>query len=433
MKRKGENQLSPINSKKLLFVLTIALAAGFLLCGYEFIRSSSSSIYLDVYGKDKLPYAMLGGATFTIIFLYIYGWLITLIGARRTLLVTSLFSSVVIVLIYFAVKSGISISAWVLYSFREAYVVIIIEQYWSLINSTLKEDQAKKFNGPITGFGSIGAIIGGFTVGFAAQKIHTEPLLLLTALSLLPAALCSELAYRFGGEPAPSIEEKGKKSLAISLFKDSSYLRRIALLIFLTQIISTVLDLRFSGLVQDFLPIKDERTAYLGMFYGRLNLIAGILQFVVAPILLSFVSFRFIHPSIPMIHIATAVILFVKPNLFTGGLAYLVFKAFDYSIFRASKEIFYMPLSFDSRYRAKEVIDAFGYRASKGISAGLTSFATMISGFFGYMVSGGAYPITAAISAIIWLLTVTGLVKQHDRILKQSDKQDSFLNFTRKN
>lgn len=367
---------------------------------------------------------MLGGSIVTIIFLYGYGWLITLVGARRTLLITSLFSSLMIVICYLGVKSGTNIFAWLLYSFREAYVVIIIEQYWSLINSTLHEGQAKKFNGPITGVGSVGAIIGAFTVGSVAQKIHTDPLLLLTAASLLPAALCSELAYHFGGEPAPSVEEKGRKSLAIKLFRDSSYLRRIALLIFLTQVISTVLDLRFSGLVQDFLPVKDERTAYLGMFYGRLNLIAGILQFIIAPILLSLVSIRFIHPTIPLIHITTAVILFIKPNLFTGGLAYLLFKAFDYSIFRAGKELFYIPLSFDSRYRAKEVIDAFGYRASKGISAGMTSLATMISGFFGYMVSGGAYPITAAISAIVWLLTVTGLVKQHDRILKQTDKND---------
>jgi len=395
-----------------------------LLCGYEFIRSSSSSIYLDVYGKDKLPYAMLGGAIFTIIFLYGYGWLITFIGARKTLLITSLFSSAVIVFSYFAVKSGINISAWFLYSFREAYIVVIIEQYWSLINSILREDQAKKFNGPITGVGSLGAIVGGFTVAFAAKKLHTDPLMLLTAASLLPAALCSELAYHFGGEPAPSVEEKGRKSLAITLFKDSSYLRRIALLIFLTQIISTVLDLRFSGLVQDFLPVKDERTAYFGMFYGRLNLIAGILQFIVAPILLSFISIRFIHPAIPVIHITTATILLIKPTLFTGGLAYLVFKAVDYSIFRAGKEIFYIPLSFDSRYRAKEVIDAFGYRASKGISAGLTSIATMIAGFFGYVLSGGFYPAIATVSAIVWLLTVTGLVRQHDRILKQSDKNE---------
>ncbi len=187
---------------------------------------------------------MLGGAIFTIIFLYGYGWVLTWVGPRRTLLFTSLFSSLVMVACYAGIHRGISITAWIIYSFREAYIVVIIEQYWSLINSTLKENEAKKFNGPITGVGSLGAIIGGFTVGAVAQKISTDPLLLLTAVSLLPAMICSDLSYRFGGEPKP--EKREKKSLALSLFKDSSYLRRIGLLIFLTQVISTALDLRFS-------------------------------------------------------------------------------------------------------------------------------------------------------------------------------------------
>jgi len=405
------------NSKKILFVITIALSAGFLLCGYEFIRSSSSSLFLEFYGKEKLPYAMLGGAIFTIIFLYGYGWLITLVRPRRTLLITSILSSAIIALCYLFVRNRIGIASWFLYSFREAYIVVVIEQYWSLINSVLREDQAKKFNGPITGVGSLGAIVGGFTVGAVAVKFGTEPLLLLTAGSLLPSALFSDLAYRFGGEPKPTIEEAKKhKSLALSLFVESSYLRRLALLIFLTQIMSTVLDIRFSGIVSDTFTIKDERTAFFGTFYGRLNLVAGILQFIVAPMLLSRIKLKYIHPVIPAIHIITAFILLIKPTLFTGGLAYLVFKVIDYSVFRAGKEIFYMPLSFDSRYRAKEVIDSFGYRASKGISAGLTSLATMTANSLGYILLSAVYPLTAIVSAILWFGTVLGLVRQHENI-----------------
>lgn len=402
------------SAKLLFFVLFIALSAGFLLCGYEFIRSASNSIYLDVYGKDKLPYAMLGGAIFTIIFLYGYGWVLTWVGPRRTLLFTSLFSSLMMVICYAGIQRGISITAWILYSFREAYIVVIIEQYWSLINSTLIEKDAKKFNGPITGVGSLGAIIGGFTVGAIAQNIRTDPLILLTAGSLIPAMICSDLSYKFGGEPKP--EKHEKKSLALLLFKESSYLRRIGLLIFLTQVISTALDLRFFGLVADAIPIKDERTAFIGTFYGRLNLVAGILQFIIAPLLLTYVSLRVIHPIIPIIHVITASALVIRPSILTGGLAYLIFKAVDYSVFRAGKEIFYIPLSFDSRYRAKEVIDAFGYRASKGISAGLASLASMIL----KSVPGAVYPITAGSSAIIWFLTVTGLVKQYNSILERS-------------
>jgi len=43
-------------------------------------------------------------------------------------------------------------------------------------------------------------------------------------------------------------------------------------------------------------------------------------------------------------------------------------KPIDYSLFRAAKKILYIPFSFDVRYRAKEVIDVFGYRFGKGAS-----------------------------------------------------------------
>jgi len=410
------------STRLILFVLAISLAAGFLLCGYEFIRSTSSSIYLDVYGKENLPYAMLGGSVFTIVFLYGYGWMLSWVGPRRTLLFTSLFSCLVITLCYFAIQSGSNISAWIIYSFREAYIVVIIEQYWSLINSTLKEREAKRYNGPITGVGSLGAIAGGLIVGLIAERVHTEPILLLAALSLIPAAICSELSYRIGGEPSDEKRHE-RKSLALSIFTDSSYLRRIALLIFLTQIISTVLDLRFFGLVADSIPARDERTAFIGNFYSSLNLVSGVLQFIIAPLLLSFIRLKFIHPAIPLIHIICGLILIIRPSLFTGGLAYLVFKSLDYSIFRAGKEIFYIPLSYDSRYRAKEVIDAFVYRASKGISAGLVSLATMIL----KAVPVSAYPFTAIISAIVWLVSVTGLVRQHDNILKSESSTANFF------
>lgn len=358
---------------------------------------------------------MLAGTIFTVIFLYGYGWVLTWIGPRRTLLYTSLFSTSVIFLCYLAMRRGIGFASVITYAFREAYIVVIIEQYWSFINSTLKERHAKGFNGPITGVGSLGAIAGGLMVKRWAEPLGTESLLLLAAVSLIPAALCSEMSYRTGGEPVPLEKERRRRSLALSLFTESSYLRRIGLLIVLTQLISTALDLRFSAMVYEAFPVKDERTAYLGMFYARLNLTAGVLQFVIAPLLLSFISLRFIHPTIPIIHVAAAVVLIARPSLFTGGLAYLVFKALDYSIFRAGKEIFYIPLSFDSRYRAKEVIDSFGYRASKGGAAGLASLARMIFG----ILPGEVYPSAAMVSAFGWLILVKKLVHQHDNMLKQ--------------
>jgi ATP/ADP translocase len=93
--------------------------------------------------------------------------------------------------------------------------------------------------------------------------------------------------------------------------------------------------------------------------------------------------------------------------LTTGAAAFTAFKALDYSLFRAAKEMLYIPLSFDARYRAKSVIDAFGYRAAKGGMSGLLAAVGRCSGG----IAAAAYPLVAIVAAGLWLplaLSLTG-------------------------
>ena len=404
-------------------MLNISLAAAFLLCGYELVRSPAKSLFIGAFGSGNVPYGMLGEAIFTFLFVYGYGWLITLFGTRRTILFTSVFSFAVIVFCYLAIQNENRPAVALLYVFRGAYIVVVLEQYWSFVNSILRVDQAKKFNGPFTGIASLGALLGALIVGRYATTIGSETLLLLGAVAILPAALFSDISYHLGKEPVPSANERESKSLELSLFKDP-YIRRIGFLIVLTQFVSATFGLRLWDLVDNNVWVStdpsitdtDMMTAYIAKLYAIINLAAGVLQFVVVPIVLHYIAFKFIHPSIPVIHIGAAALLIVNPTLFTGALAYVLFKSFDYSIFRASKEIFYIPLSFDCRYRAKEVIDSFGYRAAKGGVGGIFSLATMIF----KTIPGRIHTAVAMGSALIWMLTVTKLVHQHDDMLEEN-------------
>ena len=389
--------------------LTTGVAAGFLLCGYEFVRSVSTSLYIGAYGADKLPIVMALAPVGTFGFLYVYGWLVPRLGPRRTILLTSLLSGLGILACYGAIRTGFNPALGALYVLREGYIVLIIEQYWSFINSTLDTARAKRLNGPVCGIASLGAVSGGLIAGYTAVAIGSEQLLLFAALSLLPAGVVAWWAYGLGGEPVRQEGEPHRGALALGLFRQSRTLVLLALLIATTQVVSTVLDLRFSGLVGEAFPVKDARTAYFGGFYAVLNGTAFFLQFVVAPLALRMFSLRAVHLVIPLFHLATCSVLFLHPTLATGSAAYLTFKVLDYSVFRAGKEIFYIPLSFDARYRAKEVIDAFVYRASKGVTSGLLAVAGMAFG----RVSGSVYPTIAMLSAVIWSGLVFGLTRTH--------------------
>ena len=394
----------------------IGSAASFVLFGYEFIRSVSSSLFIEAYGAENLPRGMVAIPPSMIVMLYCYGRLLSWQGATRALAITSLFSAILILGCYVALVRGMHFAAAVIYVFREAYIVIIIEQFWSFVNSVLTTEQAKRINGPFCAVASMGSFVGGMLVSRWAVALGSEALLLFTAASLVPTAVFGVIAYKLGGEPKPSEEEAGGRlgHLGVKTLFRSRYLLFIGVLILSTQVVSTVLDLRFNGLVESELPDKDMRTAFYGSVYGNLGLIAGILQLVVVPLALRFVALRYIHVGIPLVHFVSSLVLTISPSLRSGTAAYMIFKALDYSVFRAAKELFYMPLFYDARYRAKQIIDSFGYRFSKGASAGVLELVRLGV----KTIPGIAFSITAMVVAVLWTPIAFNLTRAYQKLVE---------------
>jgi len=378
----------------------MATAAGFLLCGYELLRSASNTLYKGAYGAENLPIVMAIMPFGIILAVYIYGRVLSWIGPRKTLFATSIISGLILSLCYLAIRSGSDVATGVLYVFREAYIILLIEQYWSFLNSTLKSDAARVLNGPIVGWSTLGSITGALLVHKLAIPFGTPMMVLFAGLATLPAAFCSDIGYRKCGEPVATPEEKGGKQghLALHLFKDNRILPLLLCVVIATQVLSTVLDLNFQTILQNKIPDADQQTAFSGWFFAMLNGVAAILQFVGAPLLLRFLSLRTVHICIPLIHIGTCAVLTASPTLATAGAAYMAFKCFDYSLFRAAKELIYIPFSFDTRFRAKEVIDVFGYRFSKG---GMSLLLLIVKKFGAVLLP--LYSLVGLVAAGVWL------------------------------
>ena len=399
--------------------IAISSAGCFVLFGYEFIRSVSSSLFIEAYGAENLSRGMVAVPPSVFVLLYGYGRLLSWQGATRALAITSIFSAALILWSYTALVRGMDFAAAIIYVFREAYIVIVIEQFWSFVNSVLTTEQAKRINGPFCAVASLGSFLGGTLVSKWATVLGSEALLLFTAASLVPTAVLGIIAYKFGGEPKPSEQETGGRlgHVGIKTLFRSKYLIFISVLVISTQVVSTVLDLRFNGLAELEIPDKDVRTGFFGGVYGYLGLASGILQLVVVPLALRFVALRYIHLSIPIVHFVSSLVLTVSPSLRTGTAAYTIFKALDYSIFRAAKELFYIPLSYDSRYRAKQVIDSFGYRSSKGGSAGVIELVKLRIG----TIVGTGFSVTAMIMAVLWAPIAFSLARAYQKLVSTEE------------
>jgi AAA family ATP:ADP antiporter len=391
-------------------MVCISLSAACLVGGYEFARSTVASLFIEAFGTGPMPYAMTMVPVLMVVLIYSYGRILTRLGSLWTLQVSLGFSAAAFGAAYLALRTGSKPAVAAIYVFTEAYIVILVEQFWSFINSTLDQSRAKAFNGPILGGASVGPVLAGLALNRFAAVLGSEQFVLLAGLALLPAAVLAYAAYRLAGEPQPSAAERGvgPGPLRLRLILDHKVLLFIAGVVALSQFFAAATNLRLYELLEAAMPNKDARSAYLGSFWAMVNGLAFLMQFVATPLVLRRLPLAAILIGIPLVHTCTAGLMLAHPSLTVAAAALLIFKGIDYSVFRASKELLYIPLPFDARYRAKQVVDAFNYRFSKGAAAGGISLAKSLLG----TLPGWAYPAISLAAAGAWVAAAVPLARK---------------------
>lgn len=381
----------------------VSLSAAFLVGGYEFARIAAATVFMDAYGSSRMPYALSAVPAAMLAAVYLYARVLSARGPMRAMLLSMAASAVFFAAVYLCIPSkghpGLRLAPAAFYLFTEVYIVLLVEQYWSFINSTLNPASAKLYNGPITGGAAIGPALSDWFIKTYASSLGTEQLILLAAAAILPAAVLIWLSYRLAGEPRPSETETGAAGghLHLSLIRENRTLLLLMCAIFLSQMVATALNLKLYEVVENSISGRDARSAFIGSVLMYANISSGILQFVLAPALLRFVPYAAIMAAIPALHLATAASVALHPTLYTAAFALGAFKSLDYSIFRAAKELIYVPLSYDARYRAKQIVDGVTYRFSKGATAVSLSAWRALTG------AAGPYSLIAVCAAGLWL------------------------------
>lgn len=404
---------------------TASVCAAFMLGGYEFIRSASNTLFKQAYGWESFPAVMAGLPIVLLVALAVYGRILTRLGPKGTFVATSLGSGILLVACYAAIQAGIDEATIALYWLREVYIVLLLEQLWSFINSSLSVDEAKPRTGLLMGIGSIGAVLGGELVHQTAEAWGTPQLLLAGAITVVPTAWALSVGFRKVGEPkvepsAVSTPKDGglRSDLGLPDFFRNPLLWKLLLLVVLTQVLSAVLTIRFQEALSLGIVGDDAQTAYQGRFYAMVNSAAMAGQFVLTPLLLGKGRLRWIFFGIPLVHLLTTSSSAVAgPALWTASAALLIFKALDYSLWKGAKELLYIPLSFDVRYRAKEVIDVFGYRFGKGGMSAVLAVAQSAGASMSGLLAWGAVGAVG-----LWLALTRSVMS--DAQLDQAPERD---------
>jgi len=336
--------------------------------------------------------------------------------------------------------------------------------FWGFANEVTSVGEARRFYGLLT----IGGNLAGIAAGQYASKFANhfylpwvpygketwDQSVLFLSLAVIFAGLLTMAIFRWLNKHVIRPSESARplhlqpEKIKMSMRKNFSYLARSKYLICIAAIVvaynlaMNLIEVVWKNQVLQVYPNPNDYTAYM----GDVMTLMGIIATVVAV----FFTNSFIRRSWTTAALIPACMIFatgIAFFLFTlteqsgirwfgalfgmtplmlsitfGSLQQVMARACKYTLFDATKEVAFIPLSPESRLKGKAAIDGVGSRIGKSggsvIHQGLLLLLTTVT---------ASTPYVAAIFLIVifvWILAVFSLGKQFDSLVVQNSKID---------
>src|SRR5207244_505029 len=100
-------------------------------------------------------------------------------------------------------------------------------------------------------------------------------------------------------------------------------------------------------------------TKYVGQMVGWTNALSLGLQFLGGFLMVHIFGVRGSHLFLPLMLLGNAIMALAIPTFAIISFSYVFIKSVDFSLFGVVREMLYIPLKMDEKFRAKAIIDVF--------------------------------------------------------------------------
>lgn len=349
-----------------------SMAAGFFIAlEYAMTRPSSSSIFLTVFSSHTIPWVWLISVPFNLGCVTLYNRYLPRLGPVNMF---GLIGAFICLVHLFCALFLTFIPEFIFFQFiwKDIYILLMFKQLWSMIHSTIQPSRAKYLYGIIFGMGTLGSVLGSLVPGFYAVGIGSEkiffasiPIYILLYFCYKKAFSCSSLTKNTFLNPIEDLNPQG----SFSLIAKSPFLILALILVVFMQISIGLMDYVFNFYLEHNVLDLDLRTEYVGKIIGITNLCSGILQLIGGFFMVQFLGVRGSHFFVPMLLFCNCVTAWIIPSFGMISLSYVLIKSVDFSLFGVIREMLYIPMRLEEKFRAKAIIDVFAYRSAKALIA----------------------------------------------------------------
>jgi ATP:ADP antiporter, AAA family len=403
-----------------------------LLASYYVLKTVREALILSEGGAEVKSYSAAGQAFLLLLLVPLYGAFasrvdrVKLVGSVTLFFVSHL-------LVFYALgvaglRVGTAFFLWV-----GIFNLVVIAQFWAFANDIFSGERGKRLF-PIVGLGSsLGAWIGAHLASVLFAAAGPYRLLLLAAAGLAASLALTFRVHRREQAAADMVSRKrmeeplGKKG-SFQLVIQERYLLLIALLVVAVNVVNSVGEFLLGKLVVDQAAAVaaaggPPMETYIGRFYGSFFAWVNLLGFLFQALLVSRV-FRYIGVRgalfiLPFIALASYSTLAFLPLLGVVRIAKTLENSVDYSLQNTARHALFLQTSREAKYKAKQAIDSFFWRAGDLLQAGVVLSGVRLAFHTRH------YAMLNLLFVGVWLAIVAAVHREHRRLTPVSAEKEA--------
>jgi AAA family ATP:ADP antiporter len=339
---------------------------------------------------------------------------------------------IISVYVQIAIRNSWPLAVFVFSFWCDVFIAMSITQFWITVNDIFDPHQGKRLVGLFVTGGLIGGIGGSLLASIAvfALKIRPEGLLLICPGILLLALMMVNLVYaeqkklREGAEVNPV--QAGFKVGYMESFravKRNRYLLVLAGALGSAMVVGSLINFQFKTVVRSLISDRADQTSFLAAFYLVILVVSTLFHLLMTGRVLKTFGIRAALLVAPVILLAGSLAVFLVPvgllmvwaSLVRGG-----DKLFDNTISQSVRELLYLPVPAEVKYKAKMFIDMFVNKFATGLGAGLYWGLYRLSGFVYKTdaVQVREVGIVAVLFVLSWIVLTWVVYAEYPAVLK---------------
>ncbi|HOW86310.1 MAG TPA: Npt1/Npt2 family nucleotide transporter [Candidatus Aminicenantes bacterium] len=324
----------------------------------------------------------------------------------------------------------------IVFSFwADVFIAMAVTQFWIAVNDVLHAHQAKRLVGLFVTGGLVGGIAGA-AIAFLAttlKAVKVETLLLVCPVLLLLALVTVNFVYA-GRQRIDAAAGDGRIGPAAGAGAPAGfgqvlrhrYLRLLAAMLASAILAGTLINYQFKTAVKSAYPGDQARTSYIAGFLLVILAVSTVFHLLTTDRFLKTYGIRWAISLAPLALLLGSAAVFVIPAVLALPWASLVRgadKGFDNTLSQSVRELLYIPVPADVKYRAKIFIDMFVSKFATGCGA-LVFLGLRAVRNFDYRAGQDLailreIGVLTVAAVLVWLVLTRLVYREYPAVLKQ--------------